>query len=285
MRTAAPSFSLEGALRDLGHADARIRSAAADALGRFDGDGRDRALPGLRGLLHDDSGEVRYAAAMSLALLKDTESFAALCDQVEDGHPLARQAAVIALGRIGDSRAADVLLTALRDGSADVRFQAIASLAEAQGTASAPAIREALSDADIEVRANAAAALGDLADAASRDALAHVLEDVASTPRFEAAYALARLGDARGVPVLLDFADDREHSLAALEALERVRDRRARPVAARLLGRFLAPTLVKVRAAAVLRALGEAEGERYLERAARSRREDVRGLAREILGE
>lgn len=276
-------MTLDAALRDLRHADPRVRGEAAWALGQSADTDRAPALSALRAALKDDAGYVRYVAALCLAELQDREAFAALCDQVEDGHPLARQAAVIALGRIGEPRAAEALLRAMQDPSADVRFQAVASLAEVEGVRAAPTIREALLDHDPEVRASAAAALGDIGDRGSCDALAMLLGDEAADARFEAAHALARFGDARAAPALLTFIDDREHALAALEALTGLREERARQAADKLLGRLWAPTLVKVRAAGLLRALGEARGTEYLEKAARSRREPVRGLAREIL--
>jgi len=103
--------------------------------------------------------------------------------------------------------------------------------------------------------------------------------------RFEAAMALARLGDARGSEVLLAHLGDRELGPLAAEHLFRCTPRDAAPALRRSLRRWLAPAAEKVWAAAALARLGEALGRESLLRFLRSRRQSVRGLAIQAMGE
>src|SRR5262249_1354655 len=148
----------------------------------------------------------------------------------------------------------------------------------------APLLRNTLFDEDPEVRANAAAALGNgPPEPATVDALARLLDDAHGEPRFEAAYALALHGDRRATGALTRFLHDDQRALDAAQGLALLADPGARPALERVLRRFFAPALVKVRAAHALAILGSAAGRAHLEKAARARREDVRGLAKECL--
>src|SRR5262249_31580273 len=202
-----------------------------------------------------DRGEVRFAAAMSLAELRDKSAAPMLIDQLDDGDPRAREAAALALGRIGDADAAWAPLAGkLRTGPPDVRFQAAAALAELDAERAAPLLRVALRDEDPEVRANAAAGLADAPNEAETiEALARLLEgEKQPEPRFEAAYALAQHGDKRATLVLHEFLRDDTRALDAAGALGRLADPRSAEPLRRLLRRWFAPALVKVRAAHAL---------------------------------
>ena len=169
----------------------------------------------------------------------------------------------------------------------EVRFQAIASLAQLDAARAAPLVRPALADADAKVRAQACAALGDARDRASADALARLLDD-APDVRHEAALALARVGDRRAVAGLVEALEHRDLALDAASALAEsgaAADEPARSALARVLGRLLGDPLVKVRAAEALARAGDPRGREHLQRAARARRDDVRGLAQTVLSE
>jgi HEAT repeat protein len=278
-------MTVAAALRDLDSPRWETRAHAAASLGSAASADHARAAAALRRALGDERGEVRYAAALSLSELRDPEAVAPLIDQLEDASPRAREAAAIALGRIGDAeRAWEPLATALREGPPEVRFQAAASLGELDAGRAAPLLRAALQDADPEVRANAAAGLGEAPAVRDTDeALAALLDEPHAEPRFEAAYALALHGDQRATPVLAAFLDEKERAYEAAQALALLADDRSVEPLRRLLRRWLAPPLVKVQAAHALARLGEASGRAHLERATRARREDVRGLAMELL--
>jgi HEAT repeat protein len=281
----SPEITAEAALRDLRSENPRVREQAAAALGYAAPEEREPVIAALRGALRDDIGAVRYAAALSLGELEDAGAVPALCEQLEDGDSMARQAAAIALGRVGDRAAFEPLVGALQHGPAEVRFQAVASLAEIDPVRAFDAILGALRDADAEVRGAAAAALGDDGDQRARDPLAGLLEDPERSCRFEAAYALARFGDRRAIAALLGMIDDRDFSLPALQGLTTLRAEEAREPARRLMGRVLRPEAQRVRAAAVLASLGDGEGRAFLQKRLRHRRDDVRGLTVQALGE
>ena len=281
-------ITLEAALRDLDSTRWEARAMAAGALGSVDDADREAAAAALRRTLRDDRGEVRFAAAMSLAELRDRAAAPLLVDQLEDGDGRAREAAALALGRIGDAEVAWAPLAGkLREGSPAVRFQAAASLAELNPARAAPLLRVALRDEDAEVRANAAAGLAEAPhEPETIDALARLLDgEKQPEPRFEAAYALAQHGDKRATLVLHEFLRDEGRAYDAAGALGQLADPRSIEPLRRLLGRWFAPALVKVRAAHALVHLGEAAGREYLEKAAGRRREDVSGLAKECLDE
>lgn len=290
MRYADRRLTPEAALRDLSHRDPRVRVQAADALGHL-GENADPALAekaraALRSALRDDDPEVRYATALSLGELRDAGAVPVLVEQIEaDGHPLPRQAAVIALGLIGDRAAIPPLLRALQAAPPDVRFQAATSLAQLDPAAARAPLEQALHDPDAEVRAAAAAALGDIGDRQASAALAGLLEDLHPQAAFEAACALARLGDRRGTSVLLANLAREDLGLRAAEHLYRCPDPSAVPALRRRLDRWLTPRLHKAWLAAALARLGEPRGREVLVTLLWSRREMVRGLCIELLGE
>jgi hypothetical protein len=78
----------------------------------------------------------------------------------------------------------------------------------------------------------------------------------------------------------------RDRALDAAEALARLHaadDANVKAALERELSRWLADPLVKVRAAEALAKAGHARGREYLQKAARARRDDVRGLAEAVL--
>jgi HEAT repeat protein len=295
--------NLEAALRDLGDRDPRVRAQAADALGRADDRERPRAGAALERACVDEHPSVRYAALLSLGELGAGPGLDAALEiaagRLSDGEPLVREAAAIALGDLGAAaadagtpplveRAWSALALALKSAQPEVRFQAIASLAQIDAARAAPLVRPALADADAHVRAQAACALGDARDAASADALAPLVADASPEVRHEAALALARLHDRRAVPVLVAALDDRARALDAASALADLGAADGEPGRAaltRALGRLLGDPLVKLHAARALARSGDARARAWLEKAARSRREDVRGLAQSVLSD
>jgi HEAT repeat protein len=284
MRPLAREITFEAALADLKSDKWQARARAAGALGTCDPADRDPAATALRPMLGDPHGAVRHAAALSLAELRDAQSVPALIAQLEDRDERAGEAAAIALGWIGDARAWEPLAQALREGPPPVRYQAVESLVELDAARAAPLLVLAAADLDPEVRGNVAEALGEAPDdPAARNALVGLLADTAPAPRFAAACVLATRGDRRATGALLHFLGDRDRALDAVTALATLGDSEARAPLRVLLRRFFAPALVKVRAAHALERLGDPDGRAYLERASRSRREDVRGLAEELL--
>lgn len=285
MRYADRKIDTEAALRDLEHADPRVRIQAADALGQVSAAYVERAQVALRPLLRDERADIRYTVALSLGELKDQSSLPALIEQMEgDGNPLARQAAVIALGLIGDSQATTPLIKALRHGTPEVRFQATISLAQINPQVAPEHLRKALRDEDAEVRTSAITALADLGDPQASQTIFRLLNDPVPTVRLEAAMALARLGDRRGTEVLVENLSDKEQHIQAAEHLFRCPDPTAIPALHRILQRWLSPALLKVWAAGTLSKMGDEEGRRKLLALLTSRKEMIKGLCIQLLG-
>jgi HEAT repeat protein len=281
---------LEAALRDLGHADPRVRAQAADALGRADAGERATAVAALLRACADAHPSVRYAALLSLGELAAADAVATLAAHLDDREPLCREAAAIALGQLGPAggdAAWTALAAALSSPEPEVRFQAIASLAEIDVARAVPLVLPLVDDGDNKVRAQAAAALGDSGERGHADRLARLLDD-ADEVQHEAALALARMGDRRGVPLLTRALADRDRAYDAATALARLGvgdDGTARAALERVVGRMLGDPLVKVRAAEALARAGDARALGHLQRAARARRDDVRGLAQSVLSD
>ena len=281
---------LEAALRDLEHTDPRVRAQAADALGRSEPGDRGQAVTALVRAVDDAHPSVRYAAILSLGELGAGEAVDALVARLGDGEPLVREAAAIALGQLGEAggaRAWSALERALSSDEPEVRFQAVASLAEIDATRAAPLVVGLLDDGDAKVRAQAAAALGDAGERRHADRLARLLDDTVDV-RHEAALALARLGDRRALPSLvaaLGTADRAFDAATALAALGIGEDASARAALGQEVTRFFGDAMVKVRAAEALAKAGDERGKEHLRKAAKSRRDDVRGLAQSVLSE
>jgi HEAT repeat protein len=281
----ANTITLEAALRDLGSKDARVRAAAADALGDAPEEDRGRARAGLTRVLDDVRFEVRCAAALALGDLGDLEAVDALLKQLDDAHAEARQAAIIALGKLGNRAAVAPLLRALTDGPPDVRFQAARSLAELDPERAFEPLCAALRDPDAEVRESAAEALSVVGDGRAAGWLAELLGDARVGTRFAAASTLAYLGDARGFDVLVAALPARERAYEAIEGLEAIGNARAVDPLAAQMRRWILPLVLRVRAAAAILALAptHAEARALVDKAARSSRPDARGLAEETL--
>lgn len=281
--------NFDALLRDLASADGRVRAAAADQLGDVkDDDERARAAAALGAALGDERWEVRAQVALSLGDVGGPAEVDALLARLRDDRSEVRQSAVIALGRMKAAAAFDALVEALKDGPADVRFQAASSIAEIDPKRAYDPLIDAVRDGDPEVRANVAAALGELGDKRAAGWLAELLDDSNAETRFEAAFALARLSDARAVEPLLAFIGDERKVYDVIEGVEHVGDRRAAEPLAKLTKRFLAPRLLRVRAAAALVTIAPDHAaapvaRKLLEKATRDGREEVRGLATEAL--
>ncbi len=214
--------------------DARVRAAAAEALGRL-GDVR-----ALEALLHrlsaDTAAGVRAAAAEALGRLGDRGAVEPLLHRLAfDASGDVRWAAAAALGELGDVRALEALLDCLSaDDSSPVRAAAAAALGRLGDVRALEALRHRLSaDTDEGVRTAAAAALGRLGDRGAVEPLLHRLAyDASWYVRGAAAAALGELGDVRALEALLDRLTD-DHILGRVQAeaaLKRIVLRMRRPL-------------------------------------------------------
>jgi HEAT repeat protein len=146
-----------GALTDLlGDEAEAARAWAARILGRI---GDPAASSPLRARLGDTHAKVREAAAEALGRLEDARSGPLLANAaLFDPSPRVRAAAAFALAHVDDDRAAETLVAALSDEDAAARARALAALAAMRFADVAP-VRHALSDPVPSVRKRAALAL------------------------------------------------------------------------------------------------------------------------------
>jgi HEAT repeat protein len=163
---------------DLTSRDARVRRAAAFALGKSGGEAV-AAVPRLVHTLRDPVPAVREAAAYALGEIGPTsweQTLPSLLTLLtNDEEPLVRRSAAYALGQFGKNlptaspeqvgAVRDALAKALSDSDAAVRQNAawaVGRLGTELGKPAVPALARALQDADALVRRDTARALGDL---------------------------------------------------------------------------------------------------------------------------
>jgi len=122
-------------IEHLGHADPRIRIAAADALGWIRAG---EAAGPLAARMQDDDAEVRRHAAHALGMIGDRRSATPLVGGLADADPRVRRSAAYALGRVGGPLAREALETALQDRDRHVVRNARAALAAVHAACTTP---------------------------------------------------------------------------------------------------------------------------------------------------
>jgi peptidylprolyl isomerase len=229
----------------------RVRVETCEALGRI---GDAAALESLMASAVDPIHHVREAAVTALGKIGDSRATDALLTALGDTSTGVRRAAATALGRVasagddtpGDDAGGDATARTARVDAAlqDAVDQAPAAVAAAALGALAARRGVAVLDLLIEhtligypspVRIAATAALGELGEPAALGTLVALLEDPDPVIATVAASALGELGDDAAQWSLLSAYDahtgfeDFDVRLAAVEALGRIGDRRARP--------------------------------------------------------
>jgi HEAT repeat protein len=271
------------ALRDVEAKRPESRMAAAERLGRAEGeDERRAALPGLARLAKDAHAGVRAAALAGLGLLADESQLEVVQAGLDDPFPEVREFAALALAQIGGEHALSALTLALTHQAAEVRFHAATALAELDPEHAAPHLIALLEDPDHEVRASAVSALASLGEPHLAGHLAGALEDAANNVQLEAALALASLGDARAEPRLLTALQAGERVIEAAESLARLGCKRAREPLAKIALSWLGSPAARAATGAALTKLGDPRGVRALRRVLHALRGDARSYAVEL---
>lgn len=278
-----PKF--EAALRDVRAQRPESRIAAAERLGRAEGNERERALDGLLALSTDTHPSVRATALAGLGVLAEPRGLDAALARIDDASPEVRELAIIAAAQIGGPRAVAALHAALESNAPEVRFQAIAGIADLDPDGAASALVPLLGDGDAEVRAQALLALSSLGEHHLSGHIAGALDDPSHEVRLEAALALARLGDKRGEGLLIAALGARVRVHEVIDALGRLGATHARDALAKIALSFLRAPDVRAAAAAALVRLGDPRGVPALRRVLRGLRSDARSYAVELAGE
>ena len=174
--------------------DFAARVAAADRLGRTEGD--DRAVEALRGVLHDPYAQVRGAAAFSLGRLGDLGSVGPLVTLLQDPSDEVRCRAAVALGLIGSVSVLRTTSETEEPGERTIRWAAIQALGNL-GTPAVACLAKALSHGPRSERARVVVALGETRDVSAVGPLAEVLNDQDDEVRARAREALEKIRESR----------------------------------------------------------------------------------------
>jgi HEAT repeat protein len=278
-----PNF--EAALRDVRGRRVESRLAAAERLGRADGDERARAIEGLRVLSADAHPGVRATALAALGGLGAREALELVLTALHDTMPEVRELAALAAAQIGGDEVVAAMRAALGSPAPEVRFQAVAALADLAPEQASRDLLPLLNDPDPEVRGQVVAGLSSLDEPHLAGHFAGALEDENPSVRLEAALALAALDDKRGELELLRALLARERLLEVSGALAQLRCERAQEPLARMAGSLFTSPHVRAATGAALIRLGDARGIAALRRVLTGFRPDARSYAVELVGD
>jgi HEAT repeat protein len=278
-----PKF--EAALRDVQARTVEARLAAAERLGRAEGDELEPAIDGLLELLSDVHPGVRATALAALGAVGRESELPSVAALLTDAAPEVRELAAVALAQIGGEDAAQCLLEALTSPEPEVRFQAVAGLAELAPEHACDHLLPLLGDLDPEVRAQVASVLGQLDAPHLVGQLAHALEDDIWGVRFDAALALAEYRDARGVQTLREALTLKLRVGEAARALASLKVTESADALAELAGSWRCPPELRAALGAALVELGDARGEQALRKVLKGLRGDARSYAVELTGQ
>ncbi len=278
-----PKFS--AALRDVRARTHEARLAAAERLGRADGEEVEPAIEGLLELLSDVRPDVRATALAGLGTIGRERELPSIAALLTDPAAEVRELAAIALAQIGGEDAGQCLLEALTSAEPEVRFQAAAGIAEIAPERACDALLPLLSDLDAEVRAQVASVLGQLEAPHVVGHLAHALEDEIYGVRLDAALALAEYDDARGVQTLREALALRLRVGEAARALASLKVKDCADAIAEIAMAWRCPPDVRAELGAALVELGDARGEQALRKVLKGLRADARSYAVELTGQ
>lgn len=203
---------LIGALRS--DASARVRAAAAEALGHFlllaetkripaaDGDEiRNALLAAIRN--GGEDAQVRRRAIESIAYMSDDTVRGIIASAYADDDARMRATAVFAMGRSSDPYWKRTVAQELYATDPPLRFEAARAVGELEFKAAVPRLIELLEDADLEIQAAAITSLGQIGGKLARAALVAVLASDDEVARELAQDALDELAFADGSDMLL----------------------------------------------------------------------------------
>lgn len=278
-----PNF--RAALRDVHAVKAESRMAAAERLGRAEGDEREEAIAGLEQLAADVHPGVRATALAALGLVGSEEDLGVVIAAFEDDAAEVREFAALAAAQIGGDRALALLERALSSPAPEVRFQAVAGVAELAPEQAATLLAPLLSDADPEVRAQVVGALASIDEPHLVGHLAGMLDDDDARVRIEAALALASFGDPRAEPHLLEALHRRNRVAEAARALGKLDCKKAAEPIALLARGFRVPPHLRAELGAALVELGDPRGAGLLRKVLKGLRADARSYAVELARE
>ncbi len=256
LATLAPASAVPALIERLSGPDRALRTAVAGALRQFDSGALATHLARLSELAREPSDDIRVAAVIVVAAVREPSATGVLVAALSDNHGDARLEAAVALGIrarrvVGDAtdEVIDALAVALTDASDRVRVAAAASLGLVGGVRAVEHLLVALPRAEAAQRDAICTHLADL----GLDALAPAIDLLLAIPdakaRLGLAWTLGKTSDPRAVPLLAALLGEPDAAVraSAAGALAKITG----PEATAALGRALDDPRPPVRAAAV----------------------------------
>ncbi len=182
---------------------ARVRAAAATALGRFLfmaecekvsgrlGDAIEEALT--RAIHEDEDTEVVRRTIESLAYINEEEVYRIIEGAYERGGQLMCESAVFAMGRSADARWADIVIGELGSRSPAMRYEAARACGEIRLERAVDPLIELLQDTDRQVQTMAIWALGQIGGERAEKVLEYCVEEGDEALRDAASEALEEM--------------------------------------------------------------------------------------------
>ncbi|MFO7918266.1 MAG: HEAT repeat domain-containing protein [Anaerolineae bacterium] len=166
---------------------ARVRAAAATALGRFlfmaecekvSGELGDAIQEALTRAIHEDKDtEVVRRAIESLAYINEEEVYRIIEGAYERGGQPMRESAVFAMGRSADARWASIVIGELGSRSPAMRYEAARACGEIQLEQAVDPLMELIQDTDRQVQTMAIWALGQIGGQRAERVLQYCVEE------------------------------------------------------------------------------------------------------------
>ena len=196
--------AVPGLIRELQHADWRVRKFAAYGLGEAEPRiERAEAVAALADRLVDAHVDVRDQSAWALGEIEDAAAVPALSETLhKDAEHRVRLRAAWALGEIEHASAVPALVMTLKDPDVALRKQSAWALGEIESDLAVDGLVAALTDADVTVRKQAAWALGEIESREAVQPLIRALKDPNFEVRKTAAWALGEIEDAGALEAL-----------------------------------------------------------------------------------
>jgi HEAT repeat protein/Zn-dependent protease with chaperone function len=214
--SSADAATVDALVKALKDADAGVREAAAESLGRLSDS---RAQEGLMAAASDSEARVRLAAVEALTQLEDNRSIPVYAKALKDTNTGVRRAAAEALASLDDApQTVEPLVSALSDTDVHVRLAAVQGLSARKDKRALSALGSLAKDSSAEVRAAAVAALGDMEDVSAVPALTLALKDDNVEVRTQAVRALGSLGSPKATGALIEATRDRSGEVRAQAA-------------------------------------------------------------------
>jgi HEAT repeat protein len=198
----------EKELRGIEHRHWEVRRNAAERLGYF---GDASIVPALEKLLHDETLEVRFAAARALVRLGDIRAMEQVLQALDiPGEMVQRRVAEILfdLGAPAIEPLLAILETRAEQFSENARTVMVRLLGMLHAREAVPTLTRLLKDPDVSLRVNAVRSLATIGDRTCIPAICEHVKDEAWEVRTSVMHALGRLQATEKIPGIVEAMGD-----------------------------------------------------------------------------